>query len=109
VVLQKTSKHPQCKHIEQQMLKTTMHEHVGEELVWLKKNRMHIMQRKKIFDNVWIIVPKCYLRYKNQHIYNEQVFYYGRESVRTVILQITHYAKIAVMALHDAGNKNYNF
>ena len=47
-LFQHRAEHPQSKHIEEDMRKTAMHEHVGNELVRLKLRRCKIMQAKHI-------------------------------------------------------------
>src|SRR5258705_3758339 len=91
------------------MLKAPVKEHIRDKLVWFEINGLHIMQGKEIFDHVWFTLAKCYLRNKDQCIYNDQVFYYRWKPAGTIILVVTHYAKIIVMDLMRQPITNYNF
>jgi hypothetical protein len=41
-------KHPKRKHVEQQVAEPTVHEQVGDDLVWFKEHGADIVQGKKV-------------------------------------------------------------
>jgi hypothetical protein len=83
------------------MIKAAVQKHVSDKLVRLKINGVYIMKCKKVFYNKGITVAKNLLRNKDQHVYNDQVFYYGGKPVRPVVVKITHCANLTVIVLCD--------
>ena len=51
-----------------------MHKKMCNQLMRLKKNRMHIMQRKKVHHIERLAVLKNGLRKKNQCVYDDKIF-----------------------------------
>ena len=69
-----------------------MHEHIRQDLMRLKKDRMNIVKGEQVVESLRI-GPERLLRNKDQYVNDEKIFYNRRKSVWPVISEIVHIRK----------------
>ncbi len=97
-VFQNAAKHPEGKHIAENMEEAAMHEHMGEQLPGLKQGRKHMVQGKSVGNpaNAWrkvatgVEAVNGQLCQKDQPVYDEQVFYDNGQDLEPARTKFSH-------------------
>jgi hypothetical protein len=90
VVLEYASEHPQGEHIEKNMFKSAMEEHIRDQLMRAEKDRTDFMQREEVLDAEIRIVRKYVLSDKNEYVYYDQVFNDGGNNLKAPRSEFSH-------------------
>lgn len=92
-IFQYTPEHPEGEHIEKDVGKAAVHEHMRDELPPAEQRRLPVMQCKDIVD-INALHTEGVLQQKNQGINNNEVLYYHRQWLKAARPEIYHDTKI---------------
>ena len=72
------------------MAETTMHKHVGNQLVGLKPRRKKVVEAQQAIETYALRDVEGNGGQKHQPVYYEQIFYYRRQYLKTLCAKILH-------------------